>query len=73
MSLLCEGLSYCIMIVLVIISWSCWIDNDTTKVDSMVCLSICTDLDVCGLLPKDAIIGEWGSFWFESLTQPHPN
>ena len=52
MNAFCDSLPYYAMMLLVIMSWSCWADIVT---DSMICLLICTNLDACGPLPREVI------------------
>ena len=67
MSVLYEGLRYCALMVLVIMSWSCWTDNDATEADSVICLSPCIILYVCGASSRgDATFGGWLSPWLDS-------
>ena len=67
MSVLCEGPLYYALMVLVVMSWSCWIDNDATKADFVVCLSTCIVLYVCDASSRgDATFGRWLSPWFDS-------
>lgn len=51
------------LMVLIMMSWSCWRDSDITDVDSMVCLLTCPNLDACGALPRDVNLGKWVSLW----------
>ena len=67
MSVLCEGPPYCALMVLVIMSWSCWTNNDTTEANSVVCLSTCIILYVCGTSSRgDATFKRWLSPWLDS-------
>ena len=67
MSVLSEGPPYYSLMVLVIMSWSWWTKNDTTEVDSTVCLSTCVVLDACGAsLRGDATFERWLSHWLNS-------
>ena len=67
MSVLYEGPPYCTLMVLVIMSWICWIDNDTTEANFVICFSTCTVLDICGALSgEDATFRRWLSPWLDS-------
>ena len=62
MSVLRDSLPYYALIVLFIMSWSCWIDNDVIEVDSVICPLTCIVLNACGTSSKrDATFGRWFS------------
>ena len=66
MSVLWEGPPYYAMMMLVIMSWSCWTDSNATEANSTVCLQTCTDLDIGGAFLGDVIPRRRVSPWLDS-------
>ena len=53
--------------MLVIMSWSYWINSNVTEANLMICLPICIDLDTCGASLGEVVLKGWVSPWLDLI------